>query len=157
MPITNYSQYMDPVTGKGKLALYPDYRSDTEAAAGHIDWGVAVQLASDTETVQTYNGEGRFQGVAMANHFAEYLVSNMSTDEVDGYYRQGEPVSVMKKGVIWVEVLEDVAKGQNAVADNASGNFRAEGSAIEAVSGVVGVFRTSAQADGFAQLEINLP
>jgi len=66
-------------------------------------------------------------------------------------------VSFLRRGRIWVEVVEDVTKGNQAVADNATGDFRPSSTATTGISGVVGVFKTSAVAGDLAQLEINLP
>lgn len=157
MPIMNYDQYMDEVLGKGKIALYPDHRADTGAAAAPIEWGVALQYnPANPNQVKTYDGSGKFIGVAIANHYAETRLSDVSND-VDGTYAAGDAVSILRRGVIWVEVLEDVMKGEEAVIDNATGNFRPSDTTTTGVSDVVGVFKTSAAAGGLAQLEINLP
>lgn len=154
--ITNYDQYMQEPTGKGRVALYPEHRADTLAAGGIIEWGTAVQYdATNKNKGVVYNG-GKFVGVAIANHYADYRVDNIN-DALVGQYVPKDAVSVLRKGVIWVEVLEDVEKGDAAVADNATGNFRPGGSDEETVSGVIGEFKTSAVAGGLAQLEINLP
>jgi|SRR5579875_953216 len=157
MPITNYSQYMPQELGKGKISSYHDYRADSAAAAENIDWGVAVQLnPTNPNKVETYKGTGKFVGIAIANHFAEYRLASVA-DDIDGHYLANDAVSYLRRGVIFVEVLEDVVKGEEAVIDNATGNFRPSDTAVTQKSGVVGVFKTSASAGGLAQLEINLP
>lgn len=157
MPITNYEQYMPQELGKGKVASYHDHRADTGAAAEDIDWGVAVQLnATNPNKVETYDGTGKFQGVAIANHYAETRLANVS-DSVNGKYSAGDAVSYLRRGIIFVEVLEDVVKGDEAVIDNATGNFRPADTTVTEKSGVIGVFKSSAAANGLAQLEINLP
>lgn len=162
MPINSYEQYMTPETGKGKLASYHDEHAETYSASENILWGLAVQSnASDPDKVDVYDGTvtDGFVGVALANHFAgEYRVEDVSTDPITGTaYAAGQPISVLRRGIIWVEVLEDVIRGKQAVVDNETGNFRQKGSATATVSDTVGVFRTTAQAGNLAQLEINLP
>lgn len=156
MPITSYEQYMQEPTGKGRVALYPEHRADTLAAAEAIGWGRAVQYnAANKNRADLYDG-GKVVGIAIANHYAEYRSANVNNDIV-GEYAANEAVSVLRKGVIWVQVLEDVEKGEDAVADNATGDFRPSDTATVGKSAVIGVFKTSAVANGLAQLEINLP
>ncbi|MFT8928521.1 MAG: hypothetical protein ABF969_04210 [Sporolactobacillus sp.] len=162
MPIMSYEQYMVPETGKGKLASYHDEHAETYCASEDILWGLAVQEnAADPDKVDVYDGTAAdgFVGIALANHFAgEYRVDDVSTDPITGTaYAAGQPVSVLRRGIVWIEVAEDVIKGKQAVIDNATGNFRQKGSATSAVSDVVGVFKTSAQSGNLAQVEINLP
>ncbi|UZH06391.1 structural cement protein Gp24 [Heyndrickxia coagulans] len=157
MPILSYEQYMPEELGKGKVASYHDHRADTEAAGAPIDWGVAVQRkADDPEHIVTYDGTGKFIGVAIANIYAETRLPDISQG-VDGHYEQYDVVPVLRRGIVFVEVLEDVIKGDEAVIDNATGNFRPKGTATTAVSASVGVFKTSASAGNLAQLEVNLP
>lgn len=162
MPILSYEQYMTPETGKGKLASYHDEHAETFGAGSDIPWGLALkQSPDDPDKVLKYDGAdgSSFVGVAIANHFAgEYRVNEVSTDPITGtFYATGQPVSVLRRGIIWVEVLEDVVRGKQAVVDNATGNFRQEGSATTEVSEAIGVFKTTAQSGNLAQLEINLP
>lgn len=162
MPIFSYEQYMAQETGKGKLASYHDEHAETYSASEDIAWGLAVQNnAADPDKIDVYDGTvaNGFVGVAIANHFAgEYRVNDVSTDPITGTsYVAGQPVSTLRRGIIWVEVLEDVIKGKQAVVDNTTGNFRQKGSATATVSDAIGVFKTSAQAGNLAQLEINLP
>ncbi|MFB6475766.1 hypothetical protein ACFCW7_23180 [Paenibacillus glucanolyticus] len=157
MPITNYDQYMPEVSGKGRIAQYPEQRADTLAAAGAIGWGRAVQYAATNKNRgEVYNGSRKVVGIAIANHYAEYRSSNIN-NSITGEYVANDAVSVLRKGIIWVEVLEDVEKGEPAVADNATGDFRPSDTSTTDKSDVVGVFKSSASAGGLAQLEINLP
>lgn len=157
MPITNYDQYMPEVLGKGKIALYPEHRADTGAIQAALVFGVAVQYnAADADFVEQYDGTGKFVGVSIADHHSETRLASVD-DEVEGAYQAGQAVSFLRKGVIYVEVLEDVVKGDDAVIDDTTGNFRPGDTATVTVSEVVGVFKSSAAANGLAQLEINLP
>lgn len=157
MPITNYEQYMTEELGKGKIASYHDHRADSGAAAEKIEWGVGVQYnAANPNKVDRFKGTGGFIGVAIANHYAETRLVNVAND-VDGAYEVDDAVSFLRRGIIFVEVLEDVVKGEKAVVDNASGNFRPSDTATLEISAVVGTFKSSTAANGLAQLEINLP
>ncbi|WP_426447577.1 structural cement protein Gp24 [Paenibacillus sp. S-38] len=157
MPITNYDQYMPEAIGKGRIAQYPEHRADTLGANGVIGWGRAVQhTATNKNRGEVYNGTSKVVGIAIANHYGEYRVTNLH-NEITGQYENNDAASVLRKGVIWVQVLEDVVKGDLAVADNATGDFRPSTTATAGKSAVIGEFKSSATANGLAQLEVNLP
>jgi hypothetical protein len=157
MPIMDYREYMTPELGKGKIASYHEGHADTGAAGADIQWGLAVQLsASNPNQVIPYDGTGNFQGVAMANHYAETRLSDVS-QFIDGHYVANDAVSYMRRGIIFVEVEEDVIKGDNAVIDKTTANFRPATTTVTTVSGVIGSFKSSAPAGNLAELEINLP
>jgi len=159
MSITNYSEYMIESTGKGRVAQYPDQRADTLAANETIGWGRAVQYAAANKNrADLYDGASgaKVVGVAIANHFAEYRSSNVN-NPITGEYVANDAVSVLRKGLIWVEVLEDVVRGDQAVADNATGDFRPSQTATAGKSAVIGEFKSSASTGGLALLEINMP
>lgn len=156
--ITQYDQYMQEPTGKGRIASYHDHRADTGAAAVATAWGLALQYNStNPNQVEPYDGTaGDVVGIAISDEVTEYRVQNVD-DAIVGQYDANDPVSFLRRGKIWVEVLEDVTKGNKAVADNATGDFRPSGTATTEISGVVGVFKTSAVTGELAQVEINLP
>ncbi len=158
MSITMYPQYMQEPTGKGRVSSYHDHRADTGAATEVIDWGRAVQYNStNPNQVETYDGTaGDVVGIAISDEVTEYRVQN-ADDDVVGQYEAKDPVSFLRRGEIWVEVLEDVTKGDKAVADNSTGDFRPSGTATTEVSEDIGVFKSDALANGMAKLEINLP
>ncbi|GEM_PF-1174928 len=156
MPITQYPEYMNEPLGIGRIGLYPEHRADTLAAAETIPWGAAVQYGANAEQGEVYDGARPFRGVAIAGHHAEYRVADVNNDIV-GQHVQYDAISVLRKGAIWVKVLEDVIKGDAAKADKTTGNFRPGGTATTTVSGVIGEFKTAALANGLALLEINLP
>lgn len=155
MPITSYDQYMSEELGKGVIAEYRSSHADSKAAGGDIPFGVAVELgAANKNTVVQFTG-GAPYGVAVARHFNEYV---NTTDAEAKKYVENDAVPVLRKGVIWVEVIEDVEAGQAVKVDNATGNFRPEGTATaETVAFPGAVFKSSAIAGGLAKLEINLP
>lgn len=158
MPITTYRNNLDPIIGKGHISRYAEAHADTFAAGGAIEWGTAIQpSASDANIAVRYDGTGPFAGVAIAQHYGEYRVADVSQNLPVGSYARYDAVSALRKGTITVQVLEAVTRGQSAVVDNATGNFRPSGSATTAVSGVVGTFRTGAAANGIAELIVNLP
>ncbi|AKG05529.1 hypothetical protein AAV35_012720 [Salimicrobium jeotgali] len=152
MPITNYGKYLPEATGKGKLANFQDYSANTKAAAEVIPYGVAVQLGTDPETAVPFAG-GSFEGVALAQEVHDWV--NQADDQK---YKTQTPVAVVTKGVIWVEVIEDVVASDKPVVDNTTGNFRPDSTATTEVTALPSArFRSSAAAGDLAQLEINLP
>lgn len=158
MPITTYRDNMDPVLAKGHVSRYAEQHADTFAAGGAIEWGVAVQpSAANPDIAVRYDGTGKFAGIAIAQPYGEYRVADVSQALPVGGYVQYDALSALRKGTIVVQVLENVTRGQDAVIDNATANFRPAGTATTAVSGVVGTFRKGATANGLAELTINLP
>lgn len=152
MPITSYEKYMSEAKAKGKLANYQDYSAETKGAAAAIAYGIAVQLGGDRETVVPFAG-GTFEGVALAQEPHDWV--NNANDQS---YPVNSPVAVVTKGVLWVEVEEDVLTGDTPVVDNTTGNFRPSTTATATVTALPSAkFRSSAAAGGLAQLEINLP
>ncbi|RAS75237.1 structural cement protein Gp24 [Priestia endophytica] len=152
MAITSYGKYMDEATSKGKLANYQDYSADTKAAAEVIPFGVMTELTGDGKTVKVFEG-GKPYGIAMAQEVHDWV-----TQADDQKYKTKSPVSVARKGVLWVEALEDVSMTDGVVVDPTTGNFRP---ADTTTTGVVALpsaaFKTNAKAGGLVQLEINLP
>ncbi|MEH7214774.1 hypothetical protein V7079_22715 [Priestia megaterium] len=153
MAITSYDKYMPAAGGKGKLANYQDYSADTKAAAEDIPYGVAVQLGTDGETITRVKAGGKPYGVSLAQEINDWV---LKAD--DQKYLRYDPVAAVRKGVIWVQVDEDVVIGDGVVVDPTTSNFRP---ADTATSGVIAfpsaAFKSSAQAGGLVQLEINLP
>lgn len=153
MTIPVGQEYMSSNLGLGKIASYQSHQADTLAAAGDINFGAAVQIASDDpDKGKAYDGSGDFYGIAIAKHF----VPSFEGDKI-GKYEQYDAVPVLRQGIITVKVEEDVIKGEQAVIDKTTANFRPKGTSTSTVSDVVGVFKTSASGGGLAQLEINLP
>ncbi|WP_088005611.1 structural cement protein Gp24 [Indiicoccus explosivorum] len=152
MPITSYEKYMSEASSKGKLANYQPYSAITKGAAAAIAFGVAVQLGADQETVVPFAG-GAPAGISLAQEPHDWV-----NNAADQNYPVNSPVAVVTKGVIWVEVIEDVLAGDTPVVDNATGNFRPNTTAITTVTALPGArFHSAAAAGGLAQLEINLP
>lgn len=157
MPILDYREYMDPELGLGRVAAMHGIRTESAAAAGDISWGAALQLnADDPNKVEPYAGGKPFYGIAIESMFGEFRETDVSQFP-DVHYVAQDAVSILRRGRIWVLVLEDVTKGQGAKVDNATANFRPETTAVVEVSAVVGVFKGNALANHLAEVEINLP
>lgn len=152
MPINTYGKYMSEAKVKGKIANYQDYSALTKAGAALIPYGAAVQLGADRKTVVKFTG-GSFEGIALAQPIHDWV-----NDADDQHYKAESPVAVVTKGVIWVEVEEDVLPGDAAVIDNTTSNFRPSTTATATVTALASArFRSAAVAGDLAQLEINLP
>jgi len=152
MAITNYDKYLPVAQSKGKLATFQDYSAKTKAAAEVIPYGVAVQLGEDKETVIVCNG-GTPTGIALAQEIHDWV-----NDAKDKNYQTNMPVAVVRKGVVWIEVVEDVSIGDKANVDTTTGDFIPAGTeTAESVEFPSAVFKTNTIAGELAQLEINLP
>jgi len=145
MPIPLPEKYMRPEGGIGKLANYQGTQADTLVAAEKIPYGAPIQATEGEARVYSDS----FFGVAIADNVAKEIAYD-GADKV-GEYAAFKPVAVLRKGSIWVKVTADV-KQNEAAAATATG-FKPVGEDETAV----GVFQTSAQANGLAVLQINLP
>lgn len=150
MTIPVGQEYMDPNIGIGKLANYQDTQADSALASEIIAFGSPVQFSDGVAKKLTK--EGDLYGIAIAKEF----VPDISVEKV-GNYLPKEMVPVLRRGTICVAVSEDVVSGEKAVVDIDLGQFTSSGTAKENKSEVIGVFKTTAQADGLAHVEINLP
>lgn len=158
MPILDYSEYMSPELGLGRVAAMHGIRTESAPAASAINWGSALQLnAANPNKVEPYSGGTQpFYGISIESMFGEFRETDVSQFPTAGY-SANDAVSILRRGRIFVLVLEDVTNGQGAVVDNATANFRPQGTATTGVSGVVGVFKTTTLANHLAEVEINLP
>lgn len=120
----------------------------SRAAEIAIAPGLAVEPGTNPEKQVTPFAGGQFVGIAIDDGLRENRY--LSDDGV--VYEPTDPVSVMRKGAAWVEVAVAVEALEVAYI-TAAGAFTnvAEGN-TEA-----GEFVTSADAEGLAALEINLP
>lgn len=152
MTIPYPQKYMAPELGIGKLANYQNTQADSKAVGTNsIKFGQAVQV---TESIAAPCTTGNFFGVALAKNYVDEI--NFNDDSKTGLYRQGEMVAVLRKGSIWVQVDEDVKEGELASV-KPTGNFSVASTAEDSTDKPIGIFQTSAQADGLAILQINLP
>ncbi|WP_239256679.1 structural cement protein Gp24 [Listeria ilorinensis] len=150
MTIPVGQEYMQPEIGIGKLANYQGTQADSAVAAETILFGAPVEFSDGTAKKLT--ASGYVYGVAIAKEFVPEL-----TGDKAGSYLAKEMVPVLRKGTISVQVGEDVKSGEKAVVDISKGTFVPASSTASSKSEIVGVFKTTAQADGLAHLEINLP
>lgn len=139
-------KYMDPELGIGKLANYQSTQADTKVSAEKIPFGSPVEASENTVKVLA---EGAFFGVAIAENYAKEITYDNA--EKVGEYHVNKPVAVLRKGSIWVKATEDVKESEPAAA--VAGGFAKATTAEE----TIGVFQSTAQADGLVMLQINLP
>ncbi len=132
------------------------HRIITKAAEGGIRFGSAVIPGTDVEKqVRAPDPAGleHFRGIATSTWAKEQNLAGA------GEYIGGNAVNVLKQGVVWVEVNQDVVIDDAAyfviTAGIDNGKFRKDNTGAELVP--TGVFRSSASAGELAQLEINLP
>ncbi|TYV98575.1 hypothetical protein FZ070_07375 [Listeria monocytogenes] len=149
MSIPVGKEYMNADIGIGKLASYQDTQADSAVADGVIPFGYAVQVIDGAAKLLT---ENKFYGVAIAKEFVPEL-----TGEKEGKYAAKEMIPVLRRGTICVMVEEDVLSGEKAVVNTTTGSFLPATTSKASKTDVVGVFKTSAQANGLVHLEINLP
>lgn len=158
MPIMDYSEYMSPELGLGRVSAMHGIRTESAPAAGNINWGAGVERSTtNPNQIAQYDGNGAFYGVAIESMFGEYRETDVSQFPGNVNYVANDAVNILRRGRIFVLVLEDVTAGQQAVADKTTGNFRPSGTATTTVSGVIGEFKTTTAANHLAELEINLP
>jgi len=118
--------------------------------------GVAViKGTSDAKAKLPGTSGDHFLGVTV------YSAAGM-TDLVNGGYAVADAMPVMRKGRIWVQVEEAVNKGDNAFIRYASGTgtqkgaFRKSADTSTAVQAKGFVYLTTASANGFALLEVDV-
>ena len=148
MTIPIPTKYMQPELGIGKLANYQGTQSDSKViGTDKVLFGQGVEVV---ENVAKPYSTGVFFGVSIAKNFVDEIKFDDNTKV--GEFRKGEMVAVLRKGSIWVKVDNDVKEGEQAKVV-ATGNFdvAATGDAV------IGIFQSTAQRDGLAVLQINLP
>lgn len=139
-------KYMDPELGIGKLANYQSTQADTKVSTEKIPFGSPVEATENTVKVLA---DGTFFGVAIAENYAKEITYD-NVEKV-GEYPVNKPVAVLRKGSIWVKAVEDVKESEPATAT--ADGFKKATTAEE----TIGVFQSTAQADGLVMLQINLP
>ena len=117
-----------------------DVKSRTVEDAAGIAFGLAVaQGANDNGVRAVKTGDTKFVGITALD---------LSSRD-DAKFLQYESASVLKKGVIWVEVTEDVKAGDDVAVDLATGKFNKSGAKYPNAR-----FETSAVAGKLAQVEL---
>ena len=117
-----------------------DIKSRTVEDAAGIAFGLAVAQGVDDKGIRAVNaGDTKFVGITALD---------LSSRD-DAKFLQYESARILKKGVIWVEVTEDVNAGDDVAVDLATGKFNKSGAKYANAR-----FETSAAAGGLAQVEL---
>ena len=117
-----------------------DVKSRTVEDAAGIAFGLAVaQGANDNGVRAVKTGDTKFVGITALD---------LSSRD-DAKFLQHESARVLKKGVIWVEVTEDVKAGDDVAVDLATGKFNKSGAKYPNAR-----FETSAVAGKLAKVEL---
>lgn len=129
---------------------------ESYAAEGVVNFGVALVAGTDVDT--------QVKGPAAAGSlFRGISISTWALEQAgdDGFYADTSSVNVMRRGVVWVEVVDDVVTDDSAffVTNGANAGLFTSTSTEDTDTDIVptGIFRTSAAAGELAKLEINLP
>lgn len=148
MAITEYGKYMPIAGSPGQLANYQEYAADSYPAKEIIPYGAAVQLSADGTGVIPVKTEGSPIGIALSRGIHDY-----TTNADDQKYLVGQPVTVVKRGNIFVVAGGDVVNGTAVQVDADTSKFVASAGIPFAQA----VFRSNATVDTLVQIEINLP
>lgn len=117
-----------------------DIKSRTVEDAAGIAFGLAVaQGANDKGIRAVKTGDTKFVGITALD---------LSSRD-DSKFLQYESARILKKGVIWVQVTEDVKAGDDVAVDLATGKFNKSGAKYPNAR-----FETSGVAGGLAQVEL---
>ena len=117
-----------------------DIKSRTVEDAAGIAFGLAVaQGANDKGIRAVKTGDTKFVGITALD---------LSSRD-DSKFLQYESAQILKKGVIWVEVTEDVKAGDDVAVDLTTGKFNKSGAKYPNAR-----FETSGVAGGLAQVEL---
>lgn len=146
MPIQRPQEYMPSQLGLGKVAGYQPTHADTVVAGEVINFGQAVTVKDGAGVPATASDP--VYGIVLAkNYLPDFTADSHATG---GTYAKGEPVPVLRQGVVSVLASVDVTQYANAAVD-ANGDF-----AIATDAGI-GVFQNDASAGENVNVEINLP
>lgn len=117
-----------------------DIKSRTVEDAAGIAFGLAVaQGANDKGIRAVKTGDTKFVGITALD----------LSIPGDSKFLQWESARILKKGVIWVQVTEDVKAGDDVAVDLATGKFNKSGAKYPNAR-----FETSGDAGGLAQVEL---
>jgi hypothetical protein len=147
---SSYTQYMSA----GVAGMKVDSREDeveSFAAEGAVSFGAPVVAGTDT-AVQVKQGTGTFRGVALRTSAVSRQASG-----TDGY-ADTDAVNVLRKGMVWVPVLEDVAADGAVTRSVAtSGDTAGKWGTATGTAVTNGVWRSAGTSGGLAKLELILP
>lgn len=125
-------------------------------ADGAIPFGSVVMLGTDpNRQVKAYSGSAAPFGIAVYDQTKGFSRDANGNPVQNLQYLDGDPVAVLRKGTIFVVVAADVTAGKKAFVESDGGIVDEDAGTGTEIPG--SVFRTSAVADGLAELEINLP
>ena len=122
------------VVSFGRLADYSDTRAVTCSTDESVSFGQAVKLKEEG-VVEVMGNDDTFFGVALAKHYYTDRKSSFTLEDVKSVdddmlkYDEKEPVSVLRKGVVWVPCVKDVSAGEAVAVDDATGYFTEQGEA----------------------------
>ena len=117
-----------------------DIKSRTVEDAAGIAFGLAVAQGANDKGIRAVKaGDTKFVGITALD---------LSSRD-DAKFVQYESACILKKGVIWVEVTEDVKAGDDVAVDLATGKFNKSGAKYPSAR-----FETSGVAGGLAQVEL---
>lgn len=117
-----------------------DIKSRTVEDAAGIAFGLAVAQGANDKGIRAVKaGDTKFVGITALD---------LSSRD-DSKFLQYESARILKKGVIWVEVTEDVKAGDDVAVDLATGKFNKAGAKYPNAR-----FETSGVAGGLAQVEL---
>lgn len=117
-----------------------DIKSRTVEDAAGIAFGLAVAQGANDKGIRAVKaGDTKFVGITALD---------LSSRD-DAKFVQYESASILKKGVIWVQVTEAVKAGDDVAVDLATGKFNKAGAKYPNAR-----FETSGVAGGLAQVEL---
>ena len=117
-----------------------DIKSRTVEDAAGIAFGLAVAQGANDKGIRAVKaGDTKFVGITALD---------LSSRD-DAKFVQHESACILKKGVIWVEVTEDVKAGDDVAVDLATGKFNKSGAKYPNAR-----FETSGVVGGLVQVEL---
>lgn len=130
----------------------------TRAAEGDIELGLGVVQGTDPEKqvkIPSTTGQ-KFEGVSVEQWDVR---KDFTTSE--GLYDDKRDMAVLRKGLIWVHIDQDVTINDPVYVRHSGGNegyFRKDADTANADLVPTAIFRnTATAATGIAQIEINIP
>lgn len=163
---TTYQLYYE----RAKAGMIADLRTKVEesyAAESELNFGMAAVAGTDPEKqIKKPDAAGQtFRGITTDEWTEEQRLTNVpaSTTESEGKFIEYDMVPVLRRGVIWVKVVQDVNVDDpvyfmhSSPAPEDNGYFRKDAAGGQADLVPTGVFKTSALAGELAVVEINLP
>jgi hypothetical protein len=153
---------------QAKAGMLGDLRENIQesyAAESEFNFGMAAVRGTDPvgQIIKAVATGGIFRGITVAAFTLEQSLLSGSISDSVGKYLINDMVPVMRRGQIWVKVVQDVLVDDPVyfvhtnVDPTKIGYFRKDADTANADLVPTGVFRTAALAGGLALVEINLP